>query len=131
VTLRKGPFGTRPPKPTGSRRHQTIRKGLNQEWRSEASLARHSPAANHLVVLGVTTAESFPVYGNTVAADADGSSPLMKGDKSAAQIVAFDGGVMYSEKSGFVSTLSEEALNEALLSLHSAINESGVKVVRD
>jgi hypothetical protein len=61
---------------------------------------------NHLVVLGLTTAESFPVYGNNVGKDADGLVQLARADKSAAQIVAFDGGVIYSEKSGSVAELN-------------------------
>lgn len=61
---------------------------------------------NHLVVLGLTTAESFPVYGNMVAPNNDGVVQLAKGDKSAAQIVAYNGGVVYSEKSGSLATLS-------------------------
>jgi hypothetical protein len=60
---------------------------------------------NHLFVLGVTTAESFPVYGNTVDATADGTVPLARGDSSAAQITVYDGGVMYTEKSGSVAAL--------------------------
>jgi hypothetical protein len=60
---------------------------------------------DHLVVLGQTTAESFPVSGNNIATTADGTMALLKGDKSAAQIVAFDGGVAYSEKSGSVAEL--------------------------
>jgi hypothetical protein len=60
---------------------------------------------NHLVVLGQTTAESFPVFGNNVGKDADGLVQLLKGDKSAAQIVTYDGGVLYSEKSGSVAAL--------------------------
>jgi hypothetical protein len=61
---------------------------------------------NHLMVLGQTTAESFPVFGETVATTADGVVQLLKSDKSAAQIVSFDGGVMYSEKSGSVAELT-------------------------
>ena len=61
---------------------------------------------NHLVVLGQTTAESFPVYGNTVTKDNDGLVQLARADKSAAQIVAFDGGVIYAEKSGSVAELN-------------------------
>jgi hypothetical protein len=60
----------------------------------------------HLVVLELTMAESFPVYGNSVMATADGSAPLLKLDGSAAQIVTFDGGVVYSEKSGAVAQLN-------------------------
>jgi hypothetical protein len=71
---------------------------------------------NHLVVLGLTTAESFPVYGNTVAKDNDGLVQLAKGDKSAAQIVSFDGGVVYSEKSGSVAELNLSANGMAGLS---------------
>ena len=59
----------------------------------------------HLVVLGQMTAESFPVYGETVGKTADGSVRLMKADKSAAQIAVFDGGVVYVEKSGGVALL--------------------------
>jgi hypothetical protein len=61
---------------------------------------------NHLVVLGQTTAESFAVFGNTVTKDNDGVVQLAKGDKSAAQILTFDGGVIYSEKSGSVAELN-------------------------
>jgi len=61
---------------------------------------------NHLVVLGLTTAESFPLHGNSVAADSDGVVQLAKGDKSAAQIVSYDGGVIYSEKSGGIAELN-------------------------
>uniref|UniRef100_Q025Y5 3-carboxymuconate cyclase n=1 Tax=Solibacter usitatus (strain Ellin6076) TaxID=234267 RepID=Q025Y5_SOLUE len=61
---------------------------------------------NHLVVLGQTTAESFAVFGNTVSKDNDGVVQLAKGDKSAAQILTFDGGVVYSEKSGSVAELN-------------------------
>jgi len=61
---------------------------------------------NHLVVLGQTTAESFPVHGTDVGKYADGTVPLLKGDKSAAQIVTFNGGVVYTEKSGSVAELS-------------------------
>jgi hypothetical protein len=61
---------------------------------------------SHLVVLETTLAESFPMFGNTVMTPADGSSPLQLGDGSAAQIVAFNGGVIYSEKTGSVAELS-------------------------
>jgi hypothetical protein len=71
---------------------------------------------NHLVVLGQTTAESFAVYGTNVAKDADGTVQLLKGDKSAAQIVTFDGGAIYSEKSGSVAELSLSANGVAGLS---------------
>lgn len=57
---------------------------------------------NHLLVLGQTTAESFPVYGTTVGATNDGMITLLHADKSAGQIVSFDGGAMYDEKSGDV-----------------------------
>ena len=60
----------------------------------------------HLVVLGLTTAESFPVHGTKVAPDNDGLVQLSKADKSAAQIVSYDGGVVYSEKSGGVAELN-------------------------
>ncbi len=61
---------------------------------------------NHLVVLGLTSAESFPVYGTSVIKDADGVVDLLKGDKSAAQIVTYDGGALYVEKSGNVAVLN-------------------------
>ena len=61
---------------------------------------------NHLLVLGVTSAESFPVYGANIGKDPDGSVDLLKGDKSAAQIVSFDGGAVYAEKSGSVAMLN-------------------------
>ena len=61
---------------------------------------------NHLVVLGLTTAESFPVYGDAVQTNNDGVVQLARGDKSAAQIVTYDGGAVYSEKSGGVAELS-------------------------
>jgi hypothetical protein len=61
---------------------------------------------DHLVVLGQTTAESFPVYGDTVQMNGDGVVQLARGDKSAGQIVTFSGGAVYSEKSGSVSVLS-------------------------
>ena len=60
---------------------------------------------NHLVVLGLTTAESFPVYEDTVQAASDGVVQLSRGDKSAAQIVTYDGGALYSEKSGSLAGL--------------------------
>jgi hypothetical protein len=60
---------------------------------------------DRLVVLGVTTAQSFVVGGNDVSTTADGTVNLARSDKSAAQIVAFDDGVIYSEKSGAVSLL--------------------------
>jgi len=61
---------------------------------------------NHLVVLGQTNAESFPVYGTTVAQTNDGVVTLLKADKTAGQIVTFDGGVVYSETSGNISELN-------------------------
>jgi hypothetical protein len=61
---------------------------------------------NHLVVLGLTSAESFPVYGTNVIKDADGVVDLLKGDRSAAQIVTYDGGALYVEKSGNVALLN-------------------------
>lgn len=60
----------------------------------------------HLIVLGLTTAESFAVFGDHVATNADGSVQLLKADGSAAQIVSYDGGVVYSEKSGSIAELS-------------------------
>jgi hypothetical protein len=68
--------------------------------------------SGHLVVLGLTTAQSFPVYGNTVEAQADGQISLLLGDKSAGQIVTYDGGVAYTEKTGSVAevTLSTDGM---------------------
>lgn len=59
----------------------------------------------HLVVLGQTTAESFPVYGTTVATSNDGVVQLLKSDKTAGQIVTYDGGAVYTETSGNISEL--------------------------
>jgi hypothetical protein len=61
---------------------------------------------NHLVVLGLTTAESFTVFGNNVSKDNDGVVQLAKADKSAAQVLTYDGGVVYSEKSGSIAELN-------------------------
>jgi hypothetical protein len=60
---------------------------------------------DHLVVLCSTTAESFPVYGNTVGAN-DGIAQLQIGDGSSAQIVTYSGGAIYSEKSGGIGLLN-------------------------
>ena len=65
---------------------------------------------DHLVVLGLTTAESFPVGGETVRMYSDGLVQLAVGDKSAGQIVTYDGGAAYSEKSGSVAELSLSAM---------------------
>jgi hypothetical protein len=62
--------------------------------------------SGHLVVLELTVAESFPVYGNSVSAHNDGQVALALADKSAAQIVTFDGGVAYTEKTGSVAEVS-------------------------
>jgi hypothetical protein len=61
---------------------------------------------NHLVVLGQTNAESFPVYGNAVAQSNDGVVTLLRADKTAGQIVTYDGGAVYSETSGNISELT-------------------------
>jgi hypothetical protein len=61
---------------------------------------------NHLVVLGQTNAESFPVYGNTVSPTNDGVVALLRADKTAGQIVTYAGGVVYSETSGDISELN-------------------------
>lgn len=60
---------------------------------------------DHLVVLCLTTAESFPVHGNWVGNN-DGIVQLLRADKTAAQIVTFDGGAIYSEKSGDITELN-------------------------
>jgi hypothetical protein len=60
----------------------------------------------HLVVLGQTTAESFPVYGSTVATANDGIVQLLRSDKTAGQIVTYDGGAVYTETSGNISELN-------------------------
>ena len=62
--------------------------------------------SGHLVVLELTMAESFPVYGNTVQTPADGQVQLLLADKSAAQIVTYAGGVAYTEKTGSVAEVS-------------------------
>ena len=68
--------------------------------------------SGHLVVLGLTTAQSFAVYGDTVDTQADGQIALLLGDKSAAQIVTYSGGVAYTEKTGSVAevTLSTDGM---------------------
>jgi len=60
----------------------------------------------HLAVLETTIAESFPMFGNTVMSTADGAVPLALADGSAAQIVSYAGGVVYSEKTGSVAELN-------------------------
>jgi hypothetical protein len=62
---------------------------------------------NHLVVLCASTAESFPVYGNTVGSN-DGIAQLLIGDGSSAQITTYTGGAIYSEKSGSIGLLNLE-----------------------
>jgi hypothetical protein len=59
----------------------------------------------HLVVLGTTTAESFPVHENTVGAN-DGIVQLLIGDGSSAQIITYAGGAVYSEKTGSIGLLT-------------------------
>jgi hypothetical protein len=60
----------------------------------------------HLVVLGSTTAESFPFMGKTIASHSDGLVHLLLGDGSAAQIVTYDGGAVYTEKGGAIGLLT-------------------------
>jgi hypothetical protein len=78
--------------------------------------------SDHMVVLGLTTAQSFPVYGDSVVPQADGQVSLLLGDKSAAQIVTYNGGVAYTEKTGSVAevTLSTEG-NPGLGSTNQAV----------
>jgi hypothetical protein len=61
---------------------------------------------NHMVVLETTSAESFPMYGNTVMTTADGSVPLLRADGSAGEIKIYAGGAIYIEKSGNVALLN-------------------------
>jgi hypothetical protein len=61
---------------------------------------------DHLLVLGQTTAESFPVYGTNVATSNDGVVQLLKSDKTAGQIISYNGGAVYTETSGNVSELT-------------------------
>jgi hypothetical protein len=61
---------------------------------------------DHLVVLGTTMVESFPVSGNKVAENSDGAVALLKGDGTAGQVVTFDGGAMYSETSGDIGMVT-------------------------
>ena len=63
---------------------------------------------NHLLVLGQTDAESFPVYGTTVGPN-DGTVQLLRSDKSAAQIVSYDNGAVYSMTSGLIGLLNIES----------------------
>jgi hypothetical protein len=58
----------------------------------------------HLFVLGATTAESFPIFGNTIGAS-DGSANLLIGDGSSAQIISYANGAVYSEKTGSIGLL--------------------------
>lgn len=60
----------------------------------------------HLVVLELTAAESFPVFGTSVTTTADGNVSLQIGDGSSAQIVTYDGGAVYTEKTGSIVELS-------------------------
>jgi hypothetical protein len=60
----------------------------------------------HLVVLELATTESFPVYGTNVATSADGAVPLLVNDKTAGQIISYDGGVAYTQTSGVVAAQS-------------------------
>jgi len=62
----------------------------------------------HLLVLGQTDAESFPIFGTTVGAN-DGTVQLLRTDKSAGQIVAYDGGAAYTMTSGLIGLLNLEA----------------------
>lgn len=59
----------------------------------------------HLIVLCLTTAESFPVYGSTVGSN-DGVVQLLRADKTAGQIVTYDGGAIYSETSGDIAEVN-------------------------
>jgi hypothetical protein len=61
---------------------------------------------DHLVVLGLTTVESFAVNGNRVAQNRDGEASLVAGDGTAGQVVVFNGGAMYSETSGDIGLVS-------------------------
>lgn len=60
----------------------------------------------HLVVLGQTSAESFPVFGTMVMPTHDGVTSLLAGDGTAGQIVTFDTGAMYSETSGDIGVIN-------------------------
>jgi len=60
-------------------------------------------AHSHLFVLGQTTLQSFQIFGENVQTAADGSTPLLHSDGSAAQVVGIASGVAYSEKSGTIS----------------------------
>lgn len=61
---------------------------------------------DHLVVLGTTMVESFPMNGNMVGENSDGAVSLLKGDGTAGQVVTFDGGAMYSETSGDIGLVN-------------------------
>ena len=54
----------------------------------------------HLGVLGQSTLQSFRTNGVKVEPQSDGIVPLMIGDGSAAQVVVYNGGAMYTEKTG-------------------------------
>ena len=63
---------------------------------------------DHLLVLGQTDAESFPIFGTTVGS-LDGTVQLLRRDKSAGQIVSYDGGAAYSMTSGLIGLLNIES----------------------
>ncbi len=60
---------------------------------------------DHLVVLTGTDIESFPIYGDMVGAN-DGTVNLERGDGTAAQVVIYAGGAIYSETSGDITEVS-------------------------
>ena len=62
---------------------------------------------DHLVVLETTAAESFAVYGKTVTTAADGNVSLQIGDGSAAQIITYAGGAVYTEKTGDIGQINK------------------------
>ena len=61
---------------------------------------------DHLVVLGQTSVESFPVSGNKVGQNSDGAASLLAGDGTAGQVVTYDGGAVFSETSGHIGLVS-------------------------
>lgn len=61
--------------------------------------------SGHLLVLGKTSLESFPVTGSMVSSTHDGMVSLIANDGTAGQVVAYDGGAVFSETSGDIGVV--------------------------
>ncbi len=60
---------------------------------------------DHLYILGSTTVESHPIYGQQVSSRADGVVTLFKADGSAAQVGVLPGQLIITEKSNVIETV--------------------------